>query len=130
MTRVREADADPITFALTMADWLTVVVKALAGGTLVVGFAVLSETLRPKRFAGLFGAAPAVAIAGLVVVLATKGGHEARENCIGMLAGTAGMLTYAAATVRLIRSRRAVLGPALGLIVWAVPTAAIAAFLL
>jgi hypothetical protein len=35
----------------------------MAGGALVVAFALLSETLKPKRFAGLFSAAPAVALA-------------------------------------------------------------------
>jgi uncharacterized membrane protein (GlpM family) len=113
-----------------MADWLTVVIKAVAGGSLVVAFAVLSETLGPKRFAGLFGAAPAVAIAGLTVVLATKGAHDARENCIAMIAGAVGMLAYAAAATRLIRSQHAVVGPAVGLLAWAAPTAVIAAFLL
>lgn len=112
-----------------MADWLTVVIKALAGGTLVVAFAVLSETLRPKRFAGLFGAAPAVAIASLTVTLATKGAHDAREASIGMLAGAAGMAAYAAATVTLMRSEHGLLGPAVALIAWLVPAALIGAFL-
>ncbi len=55
-------------------------VKALAGGGLVVAFALLSEALSPKRFAGLFSAAPAVALAGLSVVLLDKGSHAAHEN--------------------------------------------------
>jgi uncharacterized membrane protein (GlpM family) len=113
-----------------LADWLTVLVKGLAGGALVVTFAVLSEMLEPKRFAGLFGAAPAIALSSLTVVLATKGAHDARENTIGMLAGTAGMLTYALVTSRTLRSGSPILIPAFGLLAWLAPTALITAFLL
>jgi hypothetical protein len=113
-----------------MADWATVLVKALAGGTLVVAFALLGEMLRPKRFAGLFWAAPAIAIAGLTVVIATKGAHHAREQAVGMLAGSAGMLCYAISAVRLVRAEHPVAGPALAMGAWIAPTAAIAALLL
>lgn len=79
-----------------MADWLTILIKALAGGTLVIAFALLGETLKPKRFAGLFGAAPAVALAGLTVVLATKGAHDAREDARGALPGAIALGAFAA----------------------------------
>jgi uncharacterized membrane protein (GlpM family) len=113
-----------------MHDALIVAAKGLAGGLLVVAFALLSETLQPKRFAGLFGAAPAVAIAGLAIVLASKGGHDARESSIGMLAGAAGMLCYAAATIGLLKRMSALHASALGMVAWVVPTAAVAAFVL
>jgi uncharacterized membrane protein (GlpM family) len=113
-----------------VADWQTVLIKALAGGALVMAFALLGEVLKPKRFAGLFGAAPAVAIAGLIVVLATKGARDAHQNTIGMLAGSAGMVAYAATTVRLLRSGRGLAAPIGGLVAWFLPTAAVAAFLL
>jgi hypothetical protein len=48
-----------------VSDVRAILVKSLAGGSLVVAFAVLSETLSPKRFAGSFPAAPSVGIAGL-----------------------------------------------------------------
>lgn len=86
-----------------MHDVLILAIKGLAGGSLVTLFALLSETLSPKRFAGLFGAAPAVAIAGLAVTLLDKGSHDAHQNAVGMLAGTAGMIAYAAAAIPLLR---------------------------
>ena len=46
---------------------VSVLAKALCGGALVLAFAALSEALKPKRFAGILGAAPSVAIAGIVV---------------------------------------------------------------
>lgn len=113
-----------------MHDALIVAAKGLAGGLLVVAFALLCETLQPKRFAGLFGAAPAVAIAGLTIVLLSKGSHDARENSIGMVAGSVGMLCYAATTIRLLKRKPAFTSSALGLISWVAPTAVIAAFLL
>jgi len=112
-----------------MSDAATLALKALAGGGLVLAFALLSETLEPKRFAGLFSAAPAVAIASLAIVLVSKGAHDARENTIGMIAGAVGMICYAAATVTLLQRTRAAAGTALGMVAWAVPTALIAAFL-
>jgi hypothetical protein len=54
---------------------LILISKGLAGGGLVVAFAVISECLTPKRFAGLFSAAPAVALAGLTITLLDKGAH-------------------------------------------------------
>jgi hypothetical protein len=40
-------------------------VRAVSGGILVSAFAVLGDVLKPKRFAGLFAAAPSVALATL-----------------------------------------------------------------
>jgi hypothetical protein len=63
--------------------------------------------LSPKRFAGLFSAAPAVALAGLTIAVLDKGPHGAHENAVGMLAGSAGMIAYAALAVVLLRRLRA-----------------------
>jgi uncharacterized membrane protein (GlpM family) len=93
-------------------------VKGLAGGLLVVAFALLSQGLSPKRFAGLFSAAPAVALAGLTIVLLDKGSHEAHQNAVGMVAGGAGMIAYAAAVVPLLRRLRASLAAIVALGVW------------
>jgi uncharacterized membrane protein (GlpM family) len=86
-----------------MHQALILLIKGLAGGSLVVAFALLSEGLSPKRFAGLFSAAPAVAIAGLAIVLIDKSAHDAHQNSLGMLAGSAGMIVYAATVVPLLR---------------------------
>lgn len=105
-------------------------VKALAGGALVVVFALLSESLAPKRFAGLFGAAPAVAIAGLAVTLVSKGVLDARRATLGMLAGSAGMAAYASATVVLLKRLRPLASSVAGLAMWVAVAAAIAVPLL
>ncbi len=105
---------------------MTVLLKGAAGGSLVLAFAVLGEMLRPKRFAGLFSAAPAVAIAGLAIALVTKGAQDARQSSIGMLAGCLGMLCYALAVIRLLRSGHALASAVFGLLAWVVPTVAVA----
>ena len=46
-----------------MRDVLLLLVRVVAGGVLVVAFAMLADMLKPKMFAGLFGAAPSVATA-------------------------------------------------------------------
>jgi Protein of unknown function (DUF3147) len=84
----------------------------------VLAFSVLAQALSPKRFAGLFSAAPAVAIAGLIVVLLDKGAHEAHQNTTGMIAGATGMVAYAALVVPLLARTRAVFAATLALGGW------------
>src|SRR4051794_19032002 len=66
---------------------IVLAVKALNGGLFVVAFALVGEVLEPKRFAGLFSAAPSVALANLSVTIIDKGPGDARQNAIGMLVG-------------------------------------------
>jgi hypothetical protein len=43
--------------------------RFLVGGIAVSAFAALGDSLRPKSFAGLFGAAPSIALATLLITL-------------------------------------------------------------
>lgn len=113
-----------------MHDVLILVIKGLAGGSLVVAFALLSQGLSPKRFAGLFSAAPAVALAGLIVVILDKGPHTAHENAAGMVAGGVGMVAYAFAAVPLLRRRKASAAATLALGAWVLAAGAVAVPLL
>jgi len=81
--------------------------KAANGGLFVVAFALVSETLKPKRFAGLFSAAPSVALANLAVIVAAKGHAEAIANARGMLLGAAAF-TASAALGAVVARRRGV----------------------
>jgi hypothetical protein len=49
------------------------VVRFVAGGLVVSAFAILGDLLRPKSFAGLFGAAPSVALATLTLAILKNG---------------------------------------------------------
>jgi hypothetical protein len=102
---------------------ITVAAKTLLGGALVLVFAALSETLKPKRLAGLLAAAPSVAIAGLSVGAAAKGPADQAHAAQTMVAGAVALTVYAAvATVALRR-----LGPARGALISGVAWIAVAA---
>jgi uncharacterized membrane protein (GlpM family) len=87
-----------------------VVAKSLLGGVLVLAFAALSETLKPKRFAGILAAAPSVAIAGLAVGAAAKGPADQAQAASTMIAGAVALAVYAAVAVIALRR----LGPGKG----------------
>ena len=78
---------------------VTVVAKSLLGGVLVLVFAALSETLKPKRFAGILAAAPSVAIAGLAVGAASKGPAEQAHTAHAMIAGAVALAVHAGVAV-------------------------------
>jgi hypothetical protein len=65
-------------------------IRFLAGGLVLSAFAVLGDVLRPKSFAGLFRAAPSVALATLGLALWKEGGDyvslEGRSMILGALA--------------------------------------------
>jgi hypothetical protein len=68
------------------------------GGTIVSFFAVLAEMFRPKSFAGLFGAAPSIALATLGITISSHGRHYAATEARSMILGAIAFLCYAAAT--------------------------------
>jgi hypothetical protein len=49
------------------------ILRFLIGGVSVCAFSLLGDLLRPKSFAGLFSAAPSVALATLGLTIAAKG---------------------------------------------------------
>jgi len=70
-------------------------IRFLAGGIFVSVFALAGDLLRPKSFAGLFGAAPSVALATLILTLRTKGADYAAIEAQSMLAGAIAFFVYA-----------------------------------
>jgi hypothetical protein len=100
---------------------IVVALKALFGGTLVVVFSGLGDVLKPKVFAGLFGAAPSVALASLFVTVATKGAPTAAVSSRGMIAGSVGMAVYCVAASALVKRFGALGGSVLAYVAWIVP---------
>ncbi len=68
--------------------------RFIAGGIAVSAFAALSDGLRPKSFAGLFGAAPSIALATLVITLAQKGAPFAAAEGQTMIFGACALAAY------------------------------------
>jgi len=65
-------------------------IRFVVGGVVVSLFAIVGDVLRPKSFAGLFGAAPSVALATLILTFSKHGGQyvaiEARSMILGAIA--------------------------------------------
>jgi uncharacterized membrane protein (GlpM family) len=93
-----------------MSPVVLISVKALAGGTFVVLFALISETVKPKMLAGLFGAAPAVALASLLMTSLIGGRQAAAVNARGMVFGAIAMVVYCLVAVFLVRRLHALAG--------------------
>lgn len=70
--------------------------RFIIGGLTVSGFAIVGDLLKPKSFAGLFGAAPSVALAGLALVILTKGHSYAAAEARSMAAGAVAFCVYTA----------------------------------
>ena len=69
--------------------------RFLIGGTLVSAFALVGDTVRPKSFAGLFGAAPSIALATLGLTVATEGRYYAAIEARSMIPGAIAFFIYA-----------------------------------
>jgi hypothetical protein len=96
------------------------VVRFLVGGAVVSAFAILGDMLRPKSFAGLFGAAPSVALATLGMAVYLHGADYAAVQAQAMIAGAIALLVYSVVACQLlVRTRlRPVPATLLSILVW------------
>jgi hypothetical protein len=101
-----------------LEDAVTTAIQALAGGTLVVAFALLGEVVNPKRLAGLFSAAPSIALAGLAVTVVASGSEQATHAAWTMILGAAGFVGFTVSVAVLIRRVPAVAASAVGCAIW------------
>jgi len=74
---------------------MEILTRALVGGAIVSAFALLGDVFLPKRFAGLFGAAPAVALASLGLAMASNGKLYAAVEARSMIGGAIAFFVYA-----------------------------------
>ena len=72
-----------------------ILVRFVIGGVVVSAFAVLGDVFKPKSFAGLFGAAPSVALATLGLTVAIEGAAYAATEARSMMAGAIAFFAYA-----------------------------------
>ena len=96
------------------------VIRFLVGGAVVSAFAMLGDVLRPKSFAGLFGAAPSVALATLGIALYQHGSSYAALQSRSMMAGAIALALYSIVVCHLLmRTRlRAMSATLVSLVVW------------
>lgn len=72
-----------------------ILIRFLIGGIAVSVFAVLGDIFKPKSFAGLFSAAPSVALATLGLTIASDGRLYAAREARSMIAGGIALFVYA-----------------------------------
>ncbi|QPF82702.1 DUF3147 family protein [Bradyrhizobium genosp. L] len=98
------------------------VIRFLLGGVVVSAFAILGDVMRPKSFAGLFGAAPSVALATLAIAVYRHGADYAGLQGRAMMAGAIALAVYSVVVCHLLtRTRlRAAAATSLSLVIWLV----------
>ena len=82
-----------------MSEYL---IRFLIGGAAVSLFAVLGDVLRPKSFAGLFGAAPSIALPTLAMALAAQGPAYAAREGRSMVIGALALFLYSVLVCQLL----------------------------
>ena len=94
--------------------------RFLVGGTIVSLFSCLGDALKPKSFAGLFGAAPSVALATLGLTVLADGKVYAALEARSMVVGAACLFMYSALCTWLMLRKKVDAAPATigSLIVW------------
>lgn len=72
---------------------------------MVCAFAAIGDVLKPKSFAGLFGAAPSVALATLYLTISSQGKIYAATETRSMIAGAVAFFIYASCANWLLMKR-------------------------
>jgi uncharacterized protein DUF3147 len=95
-------------------------IRFIVGGAVVSLFAALGDAVKPKSFAGLFAAAPSVAMATLGLTIMTEGKLFAAVEARSMIFGAIALFLYAATAIRLVMKYKLDAAPAaiLALTVW------------
>lgn len=83
-----------------------ILIRFLVGGFFVSAFSILGTIFKPKGFAGLFGSAPSIALATLVLTIKSNGASYAALEARSMLAGAAAFFVYARCAMILMHRER------------------------
>lgn len=93
--------------------------KAIAGGSMVVLFTLVSDRLKPKTLAGIFSGAPSVALASLALIAVAMGSTKAAEAAHSMIAGAAGLVAFCVVAVVLEQRAGSITSSAVAWLAWA-----------
>jgi hypothetical protein len=81
-------------------------IRFFAGGLIVSLFAMIGDIIRPKSFAGLFGAAPSVALVSLTLAFANHGGAYVSTEGRSMILGAIAFAVYSFLVCQLLMRMR------------------------
>jgi hypothetical protein len=101
------------------------IIRFVVGGLIVSAFAVLGDLFHPKSFAGIFDAAPSVALATLLLTVQTQDSDYAALEARSMLAGAIALAAYSQLCSLLLMRRN---WPSLGAAIGALPLWFVVAF--
>jgi hypothetical protein len=87
-------------------------IRFIVGGAVVSLFAAFGDAVKPKSFAGLFAAAPSVAMATLGLTIMIKGKLFAAVEARSLIFGAIALFLYVAAAIRLMMKYKLDAAPA------------------
>ena len=99
-----------------------ILIRFIIGGISVSTFAVLGDLFKPKSFAGLFGAAPSVALATLALSVMAEGRDNAAIQTTSMMLSCVALFCYSScvSSTMMHRPLRTIWATLLFLPVWVV----------
>jgi uncharacterized membrane protein (GlpM family) len=83
-----------------------ILLRFLIGGAMVALFSFLGCLFSPKSFAGLFGAAPSVALATLFLTVSRNGSQYAAIETRSMIGGAIAFFLYALCVTLVLSTKR------------------------
>ncbi|MGB2633155.1 MAG: DUF3147 family protein [Candidatus Acidiferrum sp.] len=89
-----------------MAKVITIIIRFLVGGIVVTAFALLGEVIGPKSLAGVFGAAPSVAVATLGLTIWAEGRAFTAQEAQSMIWAAFAFFFYACCCLVLLDLRK------------------------
>jgi hypothetical protein len=98
-----------------------ILIRFVVGGVVVSVFAVLGDLVKPTSFAGIFGAAPSVALATIVLTVVSDGRAYMSIEARSMILGAVAFFIYARVVMRILRTGKWAALPVTGaaLLLWA-----------
>jgi len=78
-------------------------IRFVTGGIAVSAFAALGDVFRPKSFAGLFAAAPSIAISTLLIALFKQGPEYVALEGRSMILGAIALAVYCGISCQLMK---------------------------
>jgi hypothetical protein len=78
-------------------------IRFIIGGFAVSAFSALGDVFRPKTFAGLFGGAPSIAIATLLIAIHKEGPTYAAIEARSMVIGSVALCAYSLLSCQLMK---------------------------
>jgi hypothetical protein len=83
-----------------------ILIRFAVGGIVVSVFAVAGDLVTPKSFAGIFGAAPSVALATIFLTVVKEGRAYVSIEARSMILGAIAFLIYACVVMRFLRTAK------------------------